>query len=86
MDLLLSEFIQTCSTHCDLDTAYDGIDLGKHWLRLWLVAWWHQALTWTSDDLSSVQFTGIHLWAILWETNEPSIDEISLELTGLKFH
>ena len=53
---LHSEFIQICSTHCGLETPHDGIDLGEHWLRLWLVAWWQQALTLTNDDLSSIQF------------------------------
>ena len=81
---LHSEFIQTWSTHCGLETPYDGTDLGEHWLMLWLVAWWHQAITWTSDDLSSVQFTGIHV--VSRETNHPSIDKISLKLTCTKFH
>ena len=30
----------------------DGdLDLGQHPLRWWLVAWWHQAITWTNVDL-----------------------------------
>ena len=40
-------------------------DLGQHWLRQWLVAWWHQVITWTNVDLSSVEFCGIHLTTIL---------------------
>ena len=31
----------------------DDIDLGQHCLRKWLVAWRHQAITWTSDGLIS---------------------------------
>ena len=27
-------------THCGLVMPYDDIDLGQHWLRWWLVAWW----------------------------------------------
>ena len=33
--------------HWGLVTPYGGIDLGQHWLRLWLVAWQHQAIAWT---------------------------------------
>ena len=33
--------------HCGLVTPYGNMDLGQHWLRLWLVAWWHQAITLT---------------------------------------
>ena len=31
----------------------------------WLVAWWHQAITWTNVDSSSVKSCGIHRRAIL---------------------
>ena len=39
-------------THCGLSTPYGDIELGQHWLRQWLVAWRHQAITWTNVDLS----------------------------------
>ena len=29
---------------------HGDIDLGQHWLRYWLVVWWHQAITWTNID------------------------------------
>ena len=45
-------------------TVYGDIDLGQHRLRLWLVAWRHQAITWTNVDLSSVRSSGIHLRTI----------------------
>ena len=51
-------------THSGLLTPYGDIGLGQHWLRWWLVAWRHQAITWTSVDLSSVTSSGIHLRAI----------------------
>ena len=38
-------------THCGLVTPNGVGDLGQHWLRKWLVAWRHQAITWTSIDL-----------------------------------
>ena len=59
-------------THCGLVTPYDDRDLGQHWFRKWLVAWWHQAITWTNVDLSSVRSSGIHLSAILQEMHQPS--------------
>ena len=34
-------------------TLYGNIDLGQHWSRKWLVAWRHQAITWTSADIIS---------------------------------
>ena len=54
-------------TYCGLVMAYGGRDLGQHWLRLWLVAWWHQAITWTSVNLSSMRSCVIQLSAILQE-------------------
>ena len=39
-------------------------DLGQHWLRLWLVAWQHQAITWTNVDLLLVRFNDILFRAI----------------------
>ena len=38
-------------THCGLVTPLGDIDLGQHWLRNWLVAWWPQTITWTNVDL-----------------------------------
>ena len=39
----------------------------QHWLRQWLVAWRHQAITWTSTDLSSMKPYGIYLRAVSQE-------------------
>ena len=30
--------------------SWSDIHQGHHWLRYWLVAWWHQAITWTNVD------------------------------------
>ena len=35
-------------THCSLVMQYGDTDLGQHWLMKLLVAWWHQAITWTN--------------------------------------
>ena len=39
-------------THWGLVLPFCIGDLGQHWFRWWFVAWWHQAIIWTSDDLS----------------------------------
>ena len=51
---------RTLLTYCVLATPYGDIDLGQHWLRWWLVAWWHQAIAWTNVGLPSVGFCVIH--------------------------
>ena len=55
---------QIYSTHCGLVTPYVNIDLGQHWLKQWLGAWWHQAMTWNNVDFSLLRFSGIHQRAI----------------------
>ena len=44
--------ISVVLTHWGLVTPYGERDLGQYWLRQWLVAWWYQAITWTSVDSS----------------------------------
>ena len=48
-------------SHCGLVMPTGDIGLGKHWLRLWLATWRHQAITLTNCDLSSVMPSEIHL-------------------------
>ena len=45
-------------------TPYGNIDLNEHWLKYWLVAWWHQDITWINIDFSLLGFCGIHMRAI----------------------
>ena len=47
--------IQLTLTHCGLVTPYGTSDLVQHWFRLWLVAWRHQAITWTNVDFLSLR-------------------------------
>ena len=63
-------------THWGLVTPYSDINLG---------AWRHQTITWTNVDLSSVSSSGIHLRVILQEIPQPSVTEISMKITYLKF-
>ena len=72
-------------THSGLVTPYGDRDLGQHWLRYWLVAWRHQAITWANVDLSSVRASGIHLSANSQEIPQPPITEISLKIIYVKF-
>ena len=69
-------------TRWGLVTPYGDIDLGHHWLRQWLVAWQHQAITWTNVDLSSVKFCGIHLTMILLVALKVSVHEIISKITA----
>ena len=73
-------------SHCGLVTPYDHIHLSQHWLRQWLVAWWHQTITWTNFDEAGIRSSNIHQRAISWERPPPSITKISLKTTYLKFH
>ena len=54
--------IQTFS----VKTAYGDLDLSQHRLRKWLVAWWHQAITWTKVDLSSVYLAWGRVCICIW--------------------
>ena len=71
-------------THCGLVTLYGGKDLGQHWFRYWLVAWLHQAITWTSLDLSLVKSSDIRLMLTSLEIPQPSTTECCLKITYLK--
>ena len=44
------EKLKSYSTHCGLVTPYGDRDVGQHWLKQWLVAWRHKAITWTNAD------------------------------------
>ena len=67
-----------------LVTPYGNTDLGQHWLRQWLIAWQHLAITWTNVDLSSVEFSGIHVTTILLVALKVSIHEMSWKIISLK--
>ena len=60
-------------------TPYGARKLGQHWHRWWLVAWRHQAITWTNVDLSSVRSGDIVLRAISQQVSQPSITVIGLK-------
>ena len=73
-------------THWGLVTPFGDRDLGQNWLSLWLLAWWHQTITWTNVDWSSLKSSDIHIRAISQEMPEPSITKISLKIIYLKFY
>ena len=67
-------------------TPYVDRDLGHHWLRQLLVAWRHQAITWTKGDLSSVRSNDLRLRASSQEIPQPSITEIIWKIKDLICH
>ena len=70
--------------YCGLVISYADKDLGQHWLtQVMLVAWWHQAITGTNVDLSSVRSSDIHLRVISQDVTQPSITKINLKITYL---
>ena len=71
-------------TYCSLVMPYGVIELGQHCFMLWLVAWRHQANTWTNVVLSSVRFCGINLMAISRKMLNISIHGLSLKITNLR--
>ena len=75
-------------THCGRVMPYSDTDLDQHWLKYlkWLVAWWHQAITWTNLGLSSVSPSDIHLKAISQEIYTSAIKHFGLKITYLRFH
>ena len=73
-------------THCGLVTPYGDMELGQHCLRQWLVAWRHQAITWTNVD--SYQWGPMTItW---WQFHQRYPSHVSLKLAWnvhyLKFH
>ena len=71
------QWVEVCTalTHCGLVTSYGDIDLRQLWHRQWLVAWRHQAITWTNVDLSSERSSGNHLRAVSQEIPPPWISK-----------
>ena len=67
-------------------TPYGDMGLGQHWLRLWLIAWQHKAITWTNVDLSSVMSLGIHLRALFLDNVKIPIKKTRLKIAVLKWH
>ena len=67
-------------------TPYGDRDLGQHWLRYWILAWQHQAITRTNVDWSSVKSSDIHIRAISQEMHRPPITKICFKIICLKFH
>ena len=66
--------------------SYGDIDLGYHWLMLWLGAIWWQAITWTNVDLSSVSSNDNHLKEILQEILQPWMARITNKITYVKYY
>ena len=72
--------------HYYLVLLYGDIAQGQHWLRWWLVAWRHQAITWTNVVFSLVMISGVYLRAISQQLSQGTVvynkfENILLKLT-----
>ena len=63
-------------THWGLVTPFGDLDVDQHW---------HQVITWTNVDLSSVRSSGIYLGAISLEIPQPPFTKVFLK-TYLKLN
>ena len=83
---ILMGFDLLISTHCGPLMPYGSTNLGLQWFRQWLVTWWHQAITWTNADLSSMRSSCIHLRVISNEMLKIFSLDLSLKITNLSLH
>ena len=84
---VMGDYVSRASlTHCGPETPQGDKELSQHWLRQWLVAWRHQAITRTNVDLSSVRFCGIHRKTLSWEDLKIPISKTTLKITILELH
>ena len=51
--------------YCHLIVPFSNIDVGHRWFWQWLITWWHQAITWTRNDLLSFGHLGTNFIEIL---------------------
>ena len=51
-----------------------------------IIAWWHQAIAWTSVDLLSVRSGGMYLGKLSYEGRNISLSNISLDITFFNSH
>ena len=56
----------------------------QHWFRLWFVAWWHQAITWTIVNFSLMRFCGICPRAISQQVPKLLFCTMTLKIILLK--
>ena len=54
-------FIYDWLSLCGLVMPYGSMDRDQHWIRLWLVARWPQAITWADVDFLSPSSVVTHL-------------------------
>ena len=58
---------------------YGDTNLGQHWLRQWLVARWHHAITWINDDQTPVRSYDIQVRAISQEMLTIWVGELQIQ-------
>ena len=75
----------------DINSLWPEDAIQRHGTRstldqVWLVAWRHQANTWSNVDLSSVRSLGIHLRALSLEDVKIPINKTRLKIAVLNWH
>ena len=83
-----ANFIGCLLTHCGLVMPYGGRELGQHWFRQWLVAWRHQAITWTNVDLLPEASFGLRVLSLPASVRlsvSPSVTEFVRAITHQPF-
>ena len=70
--------------YCGLEMAYGITDLCSHWLRQWLVAWGHQAITSTDAGLLSISYPGTWFNKLLFLTGTFLFTEKHLKVLSAK--
>ena len=71
-------------THYCLAMTYGVIDLGQYWFRQWLVASWHQTITWTNVDFPLTGSSSIHPRVMFTWILKISIPKLCSKFTDLK--
>ena len=57
---------------------------GSTMFQIMVGAWWHQAISWTNVDLSSVGSHGLYMRAVSWEMVRISIHPMNLKMAHSK--
>ena len=65
-------------THCPLVTPYGNNDICQQWLKCWLVAWWHQTITWINVDWRLLASTPVPFRSICLQMLQVEINILKL--------
>ena len=66
--------------YCLISKTCSKLLMSKVGVIEYLVAWWHQAITWTYVDLSIIRSNDIHLRAISVDISKPSVTKMCVKI------